>query len=138
MPAMASGPRTKQEREREAGAWKPQRPSSFQQAREASGGAASNERVNWAPGCRQDPVQVQDVQESPHLRRRRQQRQAASRFPRPVSRGDQDADPGSAHEGNTRYVDVQMDRPAADRRHEKAPDGWRSGDVDLPVEDDGS
>jgi len=41
------------------------------QAREASGGAARNEGAKLALGCRQDPVQVQDVQEPPHLRRRR-------------------------------------------------------------------
>jgi hypothetical protein len=115
----------------------PTRPSSLW-VPEASGSAARNEGANWALGRRQDPVQVTDVQEPPHLRRRRQQRQAASRFPRPVSRRDQDADPGGADEGDTRHVDGQMDVSAADRRHEKAPDGWRSGDVDFPVEDDGS
>jgi hypothetical protein len=31
-----------------------------------------------------------------------------------------------------------MDVPAADGRQEDAPDGWGGGDVDLPVEDDGS
>jgi hypothetical protein len=31
-----------------------------------------------------------------------------------------------------------MDVPAADGRHEEAPDGWGGGYVDLPVEDDGS
>ena len=81
---------------------------------------------------------MQDVQEPPHLPGRRQQRQATSRLPRPVSRGDQDADPGGAYEGDAGHVDGQMDVLAADGRHEKAPDGWRGGDVDLPVKDDGS
>jgi hypothetical protein len=31
-----------------------------------------------------------------------------------------------------------MNVPAADRRHEEAPDGRGGGDIDLPVEDDGS
>jgi hypothetical protein len=81
---------------------------------------------------------VQDVQEPPHLRRRCQQRQAASRFPRPISRIDEDADSGGADEGDAGHIDGQMDIFAADGRHEETPDGWGGGDVDLPVKDDGS
>ena len=66
------------------------------------------------------------------------QRQAAARLPRPVSRGDQDADPGGVDEGDAGHVDGQLDVPAADCRQEDAPDGRGGGDVDLPVEDDGS
>jgi len=81
---------------------------------------------------------VKDVQQPPHLRRRRQQRQATSRLPRPVGRGDQDADPAGVDEGDVGHVDGQMDVPAADGRHEEAPDVRAGGDVHLPVEDDGS
>ena len=63
---------------------------------------------------------------------------ATFRLPRPVGRGDEDADPGGADEGDAGHVDGQMDVPAADCRQEEAPDGWGGGDVDLPVEDDGS
>ena len=80
---------------------------------------------------------MQDVQQPPHLPGRRQQRQPASRLPRPVSCGDQDADPAGVNEGDAGHVDGQMDVPAADCLHEEAPDGWGGGDVDIPVEDDG-
>jgi hypothetical protein len=83
-------------------------------------------------------MQMQDVQEPPHLPRRRQQRQTTSRLPRPVSRGDEDADPGGVDEGNSGHVDGQMNVPTADRRHEKAADGRAGSDVNLPVEDGGS
>jgi hypothetical protein len=76
----------------------------------ASGGAARNEGAGWALGGRQDRVQVQEVQQPPHLPGRRQQRQATSRLPRPVSRGDQDTDPGGADEGDAGHVDGQMGR----------------------------
>src|SRR6185312_8763167 len=74
----------------------------------------------------------------PYLPGRRQQRQATFRLPRPVGRGDQDADPGGVDEGDAGHVDGQLDVPAADCRQEDAPDGRGGGDVDLPVEDDGS
>jgi hypothetical protein len=59
---------------------------------------------------------VQDVQQL-HLPGQRQQRQAPFRSPRPVGRGDQDADPAGVDEGDAGHVDGQMDVPAADGRH---------------------
>jgi hypothetical protein len=80
---------------------------------------------------------VKEVQEPLHRPGRRQQRQAASRSPRPLGRIDEDADPRGVDEGDAGHVDGQMGVPAADRRDEGAPDGWAGGDVDLPVEDNG-
>ena len=100
-------------------------------AREASGGAVCNEG-----GCRQDPVQVQDVQEPPHLAGRRQQRQATSGFPGPVSRSDEDADPSGVDEPDSGHVDGKTDVPGADRRRESAPDSWGGGAVYLASEGD--
>jgi hypothetical protein len=59
-------------------------------------------------------------------------------LPRAAGRSDQDADPAGVDEGDAGHIDGQMDVPAADCRHEEAPDGRAGGDVDLPVEDDDS